>query len=232
MSKHPFHDCRGVLFDFGGTLDSDGEHWLDRFYEMYTQAALDVPLSEIKRAFYAADDQCCKDPEVNCMGLRSLMALHVHLQFKNLGLKDEAKERALVEKFCEKSERFLRRNAQLLHGIRERFQLGVVSNFYGNVAILCEEAGLGRSLDVILDSIRVGVGKPDPEIFHKALGALDLNPQEAVFVGDSYERDMIPARYLGMRTVWLRGSKPRIPLNAGSVDASISSLTELESLIP
>lgn len=43
--------------------------------------------------------------------------------------------------------------------------------------------------------------------------------------------NIIPARDLGMKTIWLKGPNPRIPLNAGPVDAWISSLSELEVLI-
>ena len=48
MSSKNFRDCKAVLFDFGGTLDSDGGHWLDRFYELYDQACLRVAKEEIK----------------------------------------------------------------------------------------------------------------------------------------------------------------------------------------
>src|SRR5262245_8247746 len=44
------------LFDFGGTLDSDGQHWLDRFYRIYEQIGLSALAKDrIKEAFYWAD---------------------------------------------------------------------------------------------------------------------------------------------------------------------------------
>jgi len=107
----------------------------------------------------------------------------------------------------------------------------VVSNFYGNVAVLCQEAGLAPWLDVILDSTRVGVGKPDPGIFRMALDGLGLEPAEAIFVGDSYERDMMPARKMGMKTIWMKGPRPRIPRDAEPVDGCIANLTDLELLL-
>lgn len=222
--------CKAILFDFGGTLDSDGEHWLDRFYELYEQAGLHLPREEIKRVFYNADDLCCSDPEVNQMGLRPLMRHHVGLQFAALNLKDPAKEAEIVERFCAKTERILKRNAKLLRRLKAVYRLGVISNFYGNAATLCTEAGLAESLEVILDSTRVGVSKPDPEIFRMALGMLDVIPAEAAFVGDSFERDIMPARQLGMETIWLKGPNPRLPENAGPEGRHISSLVEVESI--
>jgi putative hydrolase of the HAD superfamily len=226
-----FSGCKAILFDFGGTLDSDGEHWLDRFYGIYDQLGLKIPQPRIKVAFYRADERCCADDHVNSLGLRPLMELHVRLQFESLGIKDEEAARKMVEMFCKKSEGFLRRNARLFEGMRRRFRLGVISNFYGNVETICKEAGLTELLDLILDSVRIGVGKPEPGIFLVALDRLDLPPHEVIFVGDSYERDMIPSRNLGMKTIWLKGPCPRTPPNAGPVDAWISHLTELEEIV-
>ncbi len=110
--------------------------------------------------------------------------------------------------------------------------MGLVSNFYGNVLALCREAGLSESLEVVLDSALLGFGKPEPAIFQAALERLQLPAGEVIFVGDSYERDMLPARSLGMRTVWLQG-RPASPLPAaGPVDARISSLPQLAALLP
>jgi putative hydrolase of the HAD superfamily len=231
MNAWKFHGCQSILFDFGGTLDSDGEHWLDRIYQLYSSVGFNLPSPEIKRAFYEADALCHGDPNVVSFGLRPLVKYLVHLQFKALDLEDDAKEKELIEMFCSKSERFLRRNALLLSRFRHRYRLGLVSNFYGNVATLCEEAGLAESLDVILDSAQIGISKPDPGIFRTALERLRLAPERVIFVGDSYERDMIPARETGMKTIWLKGPNPRMPSNAGPVDAWISSLSELEVLI-
>ena len=52
-----------VLFDFGGTLDAPGVHWLTRFYQLYAQLGLDVAPERIKEAFYWADEQAELDRE-------------------------------------------------------------------------------------------------------------------------------------------------------------------------
>jgi putative hydrolase of the HAD superfamily len=231
MNAQKFRECKAILFDFGGTLDSDGEHWLDRFYELYAQVGFSLPPSEIKRAFYHADALCCGHLQVVFSGLRPLMKQHIRLQFKALNLEAPEKEQKMAELFCVKSEPYLRRNALLLNRIRQLYRLGLVCNFYGNVAFLCGEFGLAESLEVILDSTQVGISKPNPEIFRMALEKFELPSEQVIFVGDSYERDMIPARSLGMKTIWLKGPNPRIPLNAGPVDAWVSSLLDLEVLV-
>lgn len=231
MNRNNFRQCNAILFDFGGTLDSDGEHWLDRFYELYDKAAIDLPRELIKQVFYQADDTCCSDPQVNRMGLRPLMRHHVHLQFAALNLIDALKEEQMVEEFCAKTEYYLERNCLLLKRLCSLYKMGVVSNFYGNVSTICQEAGLAESLAAILDSTQLGFGKPNPEIFRRALQALDVAAEESIFIGDSYDRDILPARGLGMKTIWVKGPYPRLPADAGPVDNWISSLTELESLL-
>jgi FMN phosphatase YigB (HAD superfamily) len=231
MNRGSLRDCKAILFDFGGTLDSDGEHWLDRFYDLYPSAGLQIPPAEIKRAFYYADGGCARSSEVASQGLRPLMKFHVHLQFQALHLEDPVREDEMAGAFCLRSENFLRRNAFLLGRLKRKYRLGLVSNFYGNVGVLCEEAGLAKSFDVILDSVREGRSKPDPEIFRTALARLGLPAERAIFVGDSYERDMVPSRQLGMKTIWMKGPNPRVPDGAGPVDAWISRLPDLEGLV-
>ena len=52
-------------------------------------------------------------------------------------------------------------------------------------------------------SYQAGVAKPDPALFIAALGAVGARPDEAVMVGDSLDKDIVPAAALGLRTVWV-----------------------------
>lgn len=227
----PLRACRAILFDFGGTLDSDGEHWLDRIYRLYAAGGIDAPKTEIKRAFYYADDRCYADPSIFSTNLWTLMERHVRFQFEALGMKNRSKEMDIVYGFCSDSEQYLRRRAPLLQSLKKHFQLGIVSNFYGNLPSICEETGIAESLYLIIDSNRVGVRKPDPAIFELALTQLALDPQNVIFVGDSYERDMIPSKRAGMKCVWLKGPNPRQPPETISLDATIGQLLQLEELV-
>ena len=111
-------------------------------------------------------------------------------------------------------EAVLRRNAAVLRRLSRARRLGVVSNFYGNVDVLCREAGLAESLEVVVDSARVGVRKPDLRDLPDGAGRLGAPADRVLFVGDSPERDLRPAQRLGMRTVWLKGPAARPPQDA------------------
>ena len=73
-------------------------------------------------------------------------------------------------------------------------------------------SGLAEHFDVVLVSAEHGTGKPDPSIFASALGALGVEPHDAVMVGDSLPRDVAGAAGAGMRAVWInRFGQPRSP---------------------
>ena len=52
-----------VLFDFGGTLDAPGVHWLTRFHRLYPEVGLAVAPERITAAFYWADTQLLAHPD-------------------------------------------------------------------------------------------------------------------------------------------------------------------------
>src|SRR5476649_1860985 len=104
-----------ILFDFGGTLDADGLHWLDRFYRIYDQIGLsEIPKERIKEAFYWADAQLESDPSIRKAGFRSMMEQHVRHQFEKLGLKDPKREERAAAAFYRPSEKVLHRNRSIL----------------------------------------------------------------------------------------------------------------------
>jgi putative hydrolase of the HAD superfamily len=85
-------------------------------------------------------------------------------------------------------------------------RLGVVSNSEGKVAEALEAARLRDYFDVVVDSGQIGIEKPDPRIFEAALDRLGLEPEEALYVGDLYDIDIVGARAAGIEAVLLVGS--------------------------
>ncbi|MEM7324305.1 MAG: HAD family hydrolase [Actinomycetota bacterium] len=59
------------------------------------------------------------------------------------------------------------------------------------------------SVAAIVDSTLVGVAKPDPAIFAPALAALELDPADVVYVGDTVQADVAGATNAGMQVVQL-----------------------------
>lgn len=218
-----------IIFDFGGTLDADGGHWLDRTYLMYHQIGLgDLDKNTIKEAFYWADAQAEQDPTMPAALYREMMQRHVRWQFQKMNLKNPSKEAEAVTYFVREAEKKLRRNQPILQGLSQAgYRMGVVSNFYGNVATLCREFGYNSVFQVIIDSAVEGVRKPDPKIYALALERLQTSAANTLMVGDNFDRDILPARSLGMKTAWLIGNQKRQAPDASKVDMVLKSLDEL-----
>ncbi|MCU0411191.1 MAG: HAD-IA family hydrolase [Bacteroidetes bacterium] len=84
-------------------------------------------------------------------------------------------------------------------------KLGVVSDAPAKEAWLrlCY-LNLHHIFDAVVTFDDTGVRKPKPEPFRKALEQLQVEPTQAMMVGDWAERDMIGAAQLGMKTVFAR----------------------------
>jgi FMN phosphatase YigB (HAD superfamily) len=76
------------------------------------------------------------------------------------------------------------------------------------------------------------MGKPDPAVFAHALDRLGAEPETAVMVGDSWERDVVGALGAGMSAVWVAGgrSPPERRAEVPVVD-SVGELTERRELL-
>ena len=123
-------------------------------------------------------------------------------------------------------------NAPILERFARRYRLGIVSNFYGNLTTVCDNAQVRRYFGVIVDSALVGFSKPDPRIFVTAVEALGIEPGRAVMVGDSLARDMAGARAAGMAHIWLTPAPERQGRPCCPGDRVIRSLRDLEGLLP
>lgn len=85
---------------------------------------------------------------------------------------------------------------------RRGYRMAVVSDGSHQEEDL-RKLGVDHFFDPIIGSIYVGYVKPMPEIYHLALDALEMRPDEAVMVGDNYERDVVGPEALGIRGVHL-----------------------------
>jgi putative hydrolase of the HAD superfamily len=119
--------------------------------------------------------------------------------------------------------------AQSLAELRQRgVRIGLISNTIWPGQFHLEDLelfGLRECLESITFSGDAGIWKPHPAIFLGALEQLQVEPHNAVFVGDNPYEDIQGAKQVGMFTIWVRNSE--FPLNAIQPDAIISDQTEL-----
>jgi HAD superfamily hydrolase (TIGR01549 family) len=96
--------------------------------------------------------------------------------------------------------------AGMIELVRELKQRGVpvaiISNSEGHLAELVAELGWASDFDVVVDSGRLGVDKPDRRIFEHACAAIDVSPEQLLHVGDSWEADVQGALGAAASAVW------------------------------
>jgi putative hydrolase of the HAD superfamily len=216
-----------ILFDFGGTLDGTALAWKERMFRLCRAEGVVVTRERFDPAFYRADDALVRAIPETLTLAETVRRLTAGLGAA-LELSDGVVDR-IARRFVDDATGCVRDNLSLLSELARRYHLGIVSNFYGNLASVCEDLGLRPLFGVIVDSSEVGWTKPDPRIFKHALHELGLPPGEAVFVGDSPTRDMAGARDVGMAHIWLTGDAASQPCCPN--DRVIRSLAELRGLL-
>lgn len=121
--------------------------------------------------------------------------------------------------------------ADALDLLRETHALGLLTN--GAACLQREKlaaSGLGGRFDAVIVSADLGVGKPDPRIFDRALKELGVAADCTTMVGDSLARDVDGARSAEIAAVWLNRSEA--PRPGGRDDlVEISSLVELTAAL-
>jgi HAD superfamily hydrolase (TIGR01549 family) len=229
----PVSDLRLILFDFGGTLDGPGVPWVDRFAVAYGKAGLDVPAERLRRAAAVGTRSAYDTPAVAGYDLRETVAFHVASQFSHLGIVDAAAAERIVAIFVRDATTALAASLSVLERLRHRFRLGIVSNFYGNLHRVLSSSGIAPLLSSIVDSTVAGVRKPDPRIFELAMAQVGVGATETLYVGDSLEQDIAPARALGLRTAWLMPplAETISQEQRDSADLCLSALDDLERIL-
>jgi FMN phosphatase YigB (HAD superfamily) len=212
---------RTILFDFGGTLDYP-LHWLDRFVVHYRAAGIELTRAQLDPAFDHATRMGYRSTKLlSSYGLTELVDYLVRLQFDYLSRHGAAAVREslgaasagmrlpeiagfITQSFVAESRLGLAASRKLLITLSERFRMGIVSNFYGNLENILAEFDLASFFGVVADSSQLGIFKPEPGIFNYAIKILGAVPAETAMVGDSLDKDCTPARNLVLTTIWLR----------------------------
>ncbi len=93
-----------------------------------------------------------------------------------------------------------------IRSLHQRYKTGIISNATDDTRAVIEGRwGIADAFDAIILSAEVGVMKPDARIFHIALGALGVQPSEAVFV-DDFPQNIEGAHAVGMHAIQFRTS--------------------------
>ncbi|HRF86810.1 MAG TPA: HAD family hydrolase [Alloprevotella sp.] len=232
-----------VIFDYGGTLDTNARHWAHVLWEGYLRSGYFGRLTQEQfRLAYVFGERALAKAPIVCPQDNFRVVLEKKIERETFflceeGILDMNETRRMeavrsVADYCYAYAcRVTARSRQVLLSLQEKYKLVLVSNFYGNIETVLQDFSLdffGR----IIESAVVGVRKPDPAIFRLGVEAAGCEPEACVVVGDSYEKDIVPARKAGCRTVWLKGEEWQpMEVDRSLSDAVITDLPQLLNLL-
>ena len=195
--------AHALLIDFGGTLDADGEPWVDRFFRLYQHTGGVVDRNQFRLAFAKSDEQLAALPGVAGMNYSATAGAQAKLLATVLPDGECLAAPSVGDRFVSDAVEAATRNREVLIELSEAYDLAVVSNYQGNLQPCLDELGLGDLFDVVSDSEVVGSRKPDRKIFDVTLAALGHTAAECWMIGDSPPNDIAAGTALGMKTCWL-----------------------------
>ena len=120
--------------------------------------------------------------------------------------------------------------SECLKILSTRYKIGIIANQLFGTKERLEKCGILKYIDLVIASAEEGVSKPDRKIFEIALKRSDCKPSNAVMIGDRIDNDIIPAKLIGMHTIWVKqgfGQYWNITQEIEKADYTIHKLMEI-----
>jgi len=231
---------KGVILDYGGTIDTNGKHWAEVLWETYEDNRVPVAKDDFRNAYiygerYLATNQVIEPSDTFKNLLEKKVDLQINWLIENgfLPADDNTYQysRAVSTQCYDFAGTTVQKAKPVIQQLQTKYPVVLVSNFYGNIKSVLNDFGIVDYFKEIIESAVVGVRKPDPAIFSLGVKALGFSPEEVVVIGDSYSKDIIPAIEIGCKTIWLKGlSWEKDEKFCQLPDAVVSDFRELMSL--
>lgn len=124
---------------------------------------------------------------------------------------------------------------EALRKLRSRYRLAIVSNIDDDL-FASTAPKLGTAFDHVITAQQARCYKPCMKIFKLAQAKIAVRPEQWLHVGQSIYHDVIPAKSLGISTVWVNRPSPRPGAGATKAasakpDLEVASLADLATAI-
>jgi putative hydrolase of the HAD superfamily len=205
--------CRAVIFDYIGTLVNCRNYTIDasklKLYNVLVAEGFDVDKDTFLNAYNLAHEKYRK---VRYEQLREVTnAVWVAEALCNLGFEvtaDDPRVKAALNIFFQDfiNTLELREGAKkLIKQAQQQSKIALISNFTHSPVIYksLRKVGISKFFNAVVVSEEVGWRKPSSRIFQAALNKLQVQPHEAVYIGDSPIEDIKGAKDAGLKTIFI-----------------------------
>lgn len=184
------------------------EEFKNRAYE-YVSQELEIPIDEAKRKYEREfKKRKSKTATMEALGLGKYAI-------------QEVIDSIDKSKYLKKDLRLV----QLFRDLRQYKHAIVTNSTKSSIEKTLKILGLEKNLfEVIITKEDISAYKPSPEPFLKAMNVLGVKAEECVSIGDVDHSDIIPAKKLGMKTIFVWGKSKQ-------ADASVPTVYDAEKLL-
>lgn len=205
MRKSGYENVKWIFFDVGSTLID--EHWA------YEHRMRDI-----------ADEAGVSFEEVY------KRAMDFYVQNKKGDLEAAKLFGVELTKWHTEDEMIYPEATKCLEQLSKKYKIGIIANQLLGTKERLKKHGVLKFIDLVIASAEEGVSKPDKRIFEITLERAGCKPEEAVMIGDRIDNDIVPAKALGMRTIWVKqgfGKLWTIESEIEQPDYAVDSLMEI-----
>ncbi len=203
-----------LIFDFWGTLAYSAKNNPEEFYSFLKNFGFKIKnKEEIQKLSSFLSKLMCFSKSWEDLSRDLLKEFKVNSEEDNVILLATSLKEKIVFK--------------LYDDVKEAFDLPFKKAILTDSAsFLVEASGLQKEA-ILFTPAKTGGLKPDPKVFLKVLNTLNIRPKEAIMIGDSIRRDLVPAKKLGIKSILIdRENKfPNYP------ELKINSLSKLKEIL-
>lgn len=184
------------------------------------------------------DDRCRVQAQTDEAKNLGLSAADIYHEIEIASISRKPQFRTLIDKYNFKEvapyrtdlEKLYEEAPAVIKQLSQKYELGIIANQLDGLKERLKAFDLLQYFNYIISSWDVQVMKPDIRIFEYALDKANYSPQDACIIGDRLDNDILPAKSLGMKTVWIKqgfGALQKPLSNSEEPDHTINNLAEL-----
>ncbi len=213
-----------IFFDVGDTLVDESfpiEDSINQFVEQARRRGYGFGSEEVRQAVMDAHRRFVSFP------MRDVMEQLIPTEEERSIIRSGMKYRKELEQPFPDAKPLLERLSAVC-------RIGVIANQSVGTAGRLETYGMLPYISAVFSSAEAGLSKPDPRFYELALRETQCLPSKAVMVGDRIDNDIIPAKEVGMHTIWVKQGFARLQESPGAKampDLTLDRLAEMNRLI-
>ncbi len=217
-------DIKHIFFDLDHTLWDFDRNSMLAFERMFSAFEISVPLADFLKVYEPINFQYWKMYREERIDKEGLRRGRFRDAFEPFGIEFSLTELDhLATSYIDE----LPKDNYLFDGVvdmlgylqNKGYAMHIITNGFEEVQHLkLKNSAIDHFFQTVTTSEEVGVKKPNPKVFHKALEKAKAIPLESIMVGDTFEADILGAESVGMRTLFFNYRKENPPLQYRVID--------------